>query len=201
MSSKGSHDKKLQPVRIGSGSMCGRKLMPPPGRGTRPMTGMAKKSIFGTIMPFLGDSMVLDLYCGTGTLGLEAISNGAAKVYFAEANHKVAERLKRNIIDCQVENISVIWQGDIERKLRSWLESMEGSFDIAFVDPPFPNVRKWDFSSMEEKIFAPLAEKISPDGMVLLRVPGDIALPEKLGGLTLSRSKNYGDMDVGFYGI
>ena len=191
---------KILSLRIGSGSMSGRKILPPPGNETRPMTGFAKKSLFSILMQQLDGAVVLDLYSGTGTLGLESHSNGAAKVYFAEQSRRVVERLKENIAALGVADRSEVWEGNIDLRLADWLMKLRQPFDVAFVDPPYASARTWDWAVAESRIFAPLAGKIADDGVVVLRVPGNVELPEKLGGLAIKRMKEYGDMKVGFYG-
>ena len=180
--------------------MRGRKLLPPPGTDTRPITGFAKKSIFGILAPQIAGAVVLDIYSGTGTLGFEAISYGAEFVCFAELNRRVVERLKRNIEELQVAEKTKVWVGNIESQMVSWMEWLDRTVDIAFVDPPFPLTRKWDWGKITEKIFRPITEKLASDGVVVLRLPGNVSLPETIGTLKCDRQKRYGDMLVGFYG-
>ena len=83
--------------------MKGRKILPPPEMTTRPMTSMVKKSLFSilTATGNLDGGVVLDLYAGTGTLGLESLSCGAKHCYFAERDRQAINRLKRNIQTCR----------------------------------------------------------------------------------------------------
>ncbi|MCD4823621.1 MAG: 16S rRNA (guanine(966)-N(2))-methyltransferase RsmD [Phycisphaerae bacterium] len=187
-------------VRIAAGAMRGRKLLPPPHMGTRPMTGMAKKSLFGILEPWLDGATVLDLYSGTGTLGLEAISRGASRAFFAERDRPVIERLLRNIAECRLEEVATVWAGNIESRLADWLEEMDSPADIAFVDPPFPAVRRWQWERIVRKIFIPLAAALAPDGVVVLRLPDDAPAPENIGPLTRNRLQEYGQMVIAFYG-
>jgi len=180
--------------------MRGRKLLPPPGSQTRPITGFAKKSVFGILTPHIEGAVVLDLYSGTGTLGFEALSCGAELVCFAEHNHRVIERLRRNIEELQVTEKTKVWVGNIETQMVSWMEHLDRAVDIAFVDPPFPETRKWDWDKITEKIFRPITEKLAPSGIVVLRLPGNVPIPETIGVLQCNREKRYGDMLVGFYG-
>lgn len=174
--------------------------MPPPGTQTRPITGFAKKSIFGILAPYLEDSVVLDIYSGTGTLGFEALSYGADFVCFAECNRRVIERLRRNIEELNAAEQTKVWAGNVESKMTAWTENLERAVDIAFVDPPFPDTRKWDWDKITDKVFRPITEKLAADGLVVLRLPGNVPLPETIGTLELHREKKYGDMLVGFYG-
>ncbi len=183
-------------MHILAGEFKGRRLLSPPGTGTRPMTGLARKSLFDILAPDLPDANVLDLYSGTGTLGLEALSRGARHAYFAEREPAVVSRLRRNIDDLGVREQCTIWVGDIERRLRGWLGEVAGSVDVAFVDPPFPAIRAWDWSAIAAALFAPLHERLAEDGTVVLRVEGHTDLPLPLGGLSLRRKKEYGAMAV-----
>ncbi|MBT7170590.1 MAG: methyltransferase, partial [Phycisphaerales bacterium] len=155
-----SKSSKISVLRIGGGSLSGRKLYPPPHDGTRPMTAMAKKSLFGMVAPWVADGVVLDLYCGTGTLGLESISYGAKQVYFAERDKRVIERLEKNIDLCHCADQCNLWAGNLEARIGYWLEAMETKADLVFLDPPFPAARQWNFDRMTEKLFAPLAEQL-----------------------------------------
>jgi 16S rRNA (guanine966-N2)-methyltransferase len=186
-------------VRIGSGAFRGRKLLPPVGRRTRPITGLAKKSLFGILTGRLDDATVLDLYCGAGTLGLEALSCGARRCFFAERDPETVQRLRRNIDACGVRESSVVWQGDGERRLTHWLEELDAPADLVFVDPPYASARQWSWPAAVERIFAPLAERLAEDGQVILRLPGDSPPPETLGPLVRLRIREYGDMTIAFY--
>lgn len=186
-------------LRIVAGEFGGRKILPPPGATTRPMTGFAKKSLFGMIHERLTGAIVCDLYCGTGTLGLEALSRGARQCGFAEKDRRVVERLNRNIDTCGVRNSALVWPGNIERRLMGCLPKLDGPVDIAFVDPPFPAVRKWSWSLIETRLFAPLTEHLADGGSVILRTPDDAECPETLAGLTRRREKKYGQMTIAFY--
>lgn len=187
-------------LRISSGAMRGRRLLPPTGSVTRPITGFAKKSVFGILASQTEGAVVLDIYSGTGTLGFEAISRGADFVYFAERNRRVTERLRRNIEELRVTEQTKVWAGNIDSKMALWMEKLDRVINIAFVDPPFPETRKWDWKKVAEKIFRPITEKLAPGGVVVLRLPGNVPLPETIEALQCNRKKRYGDMLIGFYG-
>ncbi len=189
-------------MRIIAGNFKGRKLLSPPGKSpTRPMTGRVKESIFGTLRADLPDAVVLDLYCGTGTLGLEALSRGSGRCYFAERDAAVIDRLRRNIEAVGVADQCSIWRCDIEKRLASLLGKLDEQVDIAFLDPPYQTARSWDWQVAVTRIFAPLAERLASDGVIVLRTPGGLSTPESLGGLVVERVKHYGDMTVTMYGL
>ncbi|MDP6636425.1 MAG: RsmD family RNA methyltransferase [Phycisphaerae bacterium] len=188
-------------MRILAGKYKGRVLLPPPQKAqTRPITGRAKKSLFDTLGPYLDGAVVLDLYSGTGTMGIEALSRGAACCIFAEKDRNVVARLRRNIEDCGVGDVSTVWCGDIPLTLRPRLAGLDRGPDVAFVDPPYVDTRHWNWSKAEANIFAPLANKLADDGLVVLRTPKGVELPESLAGLTEFRTKTYGGMIVTLLG-
>ena len=175
-------------------------LPPPPQAQTRPITGRAKKSLFDTLGPYLDEAVVLDLYSGTGTMGIEALSRGAARCIFAEKDRNVVARLRRNIEACGAGDASDIWCGDIRMTLRPRLARLDRKFDIAFVDPPYADARRWDWAKAEANIFAPLADKLADDGLVVLRTPKGLEVPATVAGLTEMRTKKYGSMIITLLG-
>jgi 16S rRNA (guanine(966)-N(2))-methyltransferase RsmD len=184
-------------MHILAGLYKGRGLLSPPaGSDTRPVTGLVKKSLFGMIGPLLPEATVLDLYCGTGTLGLEALSQGAAKCYFAERDRRVLERLRENIQALGVADRCVVWGGDVAHGLAGWLDPLDLRAEVVFVDPPFEAARQWDWAEVEGNIFGPLTRHLSGNGVVALRLPGRVEAPERIGGLAIRKSRDYGDMSV-----
>ncbi len=182
-------------MKILAGKYRGRSLLPPKGRGTtRPITGMAKKSLFGMLGESLAGASVVDLFCGTGTLGLEAMSRGAETCCFADRDRLALERLTRNIETLDVDDSCTIWRGDIVAKLGYWLKNLTGQIDLAFVDPPYSSSRQWSWEKMEKKIFAPIANRLAENGTVVVRTDNLAKMPESLGGLSTRRVKMYGDM-------
>ena len=188
-------------MRILAGEYKGRKLLPPPGRAqTRPITGSVKKSLFGMLGDRLIDAVVVDLYCGTGTIGLEAMSRGAARCYFAERDRAVLERLRRNIDAVGVADRCAVWAGDAARGLTRRLAGAGGAVDLAFVDPPYAQSRQWSWDRVGRTVFAPLAEHLADDGLVVLRLPGQVECPATVKGLEIVRERKYGDMALALLG-
>ena len=191
-------------MRILAGLYKGRNLLPPPGESsTRPITGSVKKSLFAMLGEDLSGQRVLDLFCGTGTLGIEALSRGAEHCCFAERDPAVIARLTRNLQDCRAMDRAVIWRGDVENRLSQWLGELTAPVDVAFVDPPYALAREWWPSTTGqtpvlpvERIFAPLAAKLAADGIVVLRTDDEAQPPPSLGLLVEARTRTYGNMVV-----
>ena len=118
-------------MRIISGKYKGRKLKGYDIEGTRPTMDRVKESIYGIIQGYVKDSIVLDLFAGSGSLGLEAISNGALKLILIDNNKKVTDLLKENIksFDDDIEVLNIDY--------KKYLKETNIKFDIIFLDPPY----------------------------------------------------------------
>jgi len=190
-------------VRIISGTFRGRRLLAPAGRITRPITDRVKESLFSILAPWLPDANVADLFCGTGSLGLEALSRGGATCRFADRDGDAISRLKRNIDTLDVRGRSTVWSGNILAHLGGWLTDAP-EMDIVFLDPPYPMARQWvEDPTMGDQaaasIFAPIGAALAADGVVMLRTPRDLHPPETAAALVMQRRKEYGSMALNFY--
>jgi 16S rRNA (guanine966-N2)-methyltransferase len=183
-------------MRIIAGQFKGREILTPRSGPVRPMTGMVRKSLMDILAPRLDGAVVADLYCGSGTLGLEAMSRGAARVFFAERDRRTAAVLRQNLQAFGVLDRCRVWEGDLTARLAGWMEGCGQAIDIAFVDPPYADARSWDWSAADREIFSPLAGRLAAGGVVALRVPGDVTPPQTLAALAAARVKRYGDMIV-----
>lgn len=121
-------------VRIIAGEYGGRKLAAPSGDRTHPMSERARGALFNSLGTTVKDATVLDVFAGTGSLGLEALSRGARSAYFVERD-KVAQR----IITENIETLGVTDQTKLVRaNVRTWCETYVGEgFDLIFADPPY----------------------------------------------------------------
>ncbi len=122
-------------LRVSSGKAKGKKLVVPKGKKVRPTTARVKQSIFDTIYDFEAKS-VLDIFAGSGALGIESLSRGAGHVTFIENDLKVIELLKKNLQSCKLTSqfsiISLHYNKAVNRLIKE-----KRSFDLIFVDPPF----------------------------------------------------------------
>lgn len=122
-------------MKIISGKYKGRILKGYDMVGTRPTMDRVKESMFAMIQDDLKDSIVLDLYSGTGNLAIEALSNGAKEAYLVDNNKIAINTIKKNIKDLNVDNTNVILS-DAKKALNSFIKD-NISFDIIFLDPPY----------------------------------------------------------------
>ncbi len=117
-------------MRIISGKAKGRRLTALPGNNTRPTTDRIKESIFNLIQGYIMNSNVLDLFSGSGSLGLEAISRGAKLSILVEGNRKAQKIIEENIGIVNIENVKLI-----KKDVYSFIPNEK--FDIIFMDPPY----------------------------------------------------------------
>ena len=148
------------------------------------MTGRAKESIFSILGSTLIDATVLDLYAGSGSLGLEALSRGAADATFVERSPRAAATLERNVEAVGLGGTLIV--GDVERVL----DRLSGAFGVVFVDPPYADT--------DEQVAATLSSLggvLAPDGIVVVhrRIGAGEVAPEFL---TCVDERRYGDAVV-----
>ena len=122
-----------QELRINSGALRGRKLLFPNIEGLRPTLGRTRETLFNWIRPSLNNARCLDLFAGSGVLGIEAVSIGAQAAVFVENNPAAAEHIKVALETFELSSRCVLHEGDA----LNFLNSCEEPFDFAFVDPPF----------------------------------------------------------------
>jgi 16S rRNA (guanine966-N2)-methyltransferase len=161
-------------MRIIAGRFRHRTLLTNPGQVTRPITDRVKESLFARLEPNLPDKRVADIFCGTGTLGFEALSRGAARVTFIEKDRKALELLRQNVAKLKTVEETLVWPADVMRcSFRP--QRAEGfiPFDVIFFDPPYklvPAIAEGSplYKSMQRLASARVS---SPDALMLFRIP------------------------------
>jgi 16S rRNA (guanine966-N2)-methyltransferase len=120
-------------MRIIAGSAKGRSLIGPDTRDTRPLTDRAKEGIFSAIGQQVIDAEVLDLYAGSGSIGIEALSRGANRATFVETGRRALASLRQNLATLGFADRSVV----SDRPVATFLTAAQGPFDLVFFDPPW----------------------------------------------------------------
>lgn len=125
-------------MRIISGRYRRRKLQTNPGKTTRPITNRVKEMLFARLRDRLDGCHVADIFAGTGTLGIEALSRGASTVVFIENDHRAHELLKRNVSMLGIENDTLCWRTDVVRTSFQ-PKGVDGflPYNVVFFDPPY----------------------------------------------------------------
>jgi 16S rRNA (guanine966-N2)-methyltransferase len=186
-------------MRIIAGEFRGRKLLPPQGEVTRPITDRVKQSVFDILAPHIPGAFVMDLFAGTGSMGLECLSRGAAAVDFYEADRSGVARLKKNIriLGLPVERYGVT-AGDLFAVFKAWdaFEVKEvRQADLVFLDPPYRFLRERpdDLRRLAGELWR---SWVHPDSVVVFRHDAldRLALP----GFAVADERKYGGMTVEF---
>ncbi len=187
-------------MRVVAGQFRGRRLLGPKGRATRPITDRVKTACFSILGEAVEQAVVVDLFCGTGSLGLEAVSRGAERCWFAERDPGAIDRLRRNIEAMGVGDRCVVWRGDVLRRLARWLRTLAEPVDLAFVDPPYGLVEQWRWCRAAGWLFDPLADHLAEEATVIFRCRRNIEVPTPLGPLCVRDRRDYGTMSLVFLG-
>ncbi|HEV7588347.1 MAG TPA: 16S rRNA (guanine(966)-N(2))-methyltransferase RsmD [Longimicrobium sp.] len=170
-------------MRIVAGEWGGRRIQAPPGRGTRPTTDRVREAWMSTVAPALPGARVLDLFAGSGALGLEALSRGAAAATFVEQDAQALAILRANVDALGAVDAVRVVKGDAVKYARGL---GEGSFDVAFADPPYAKGLARELA--EAFAATPFA------GLLCIEHGKDDVLPELAG----ARTKRYGDTYLTF---
>ncbi|OOZ42337.1 16S rRNA (guanine(966)-N(2))-methyltransferase RsmD [Solemya pervernicosa gill symbiont] len=174
-------------IRIIGGSWRGRKFPIPDVEGLRPTPDRVRETLFNWLMPVLGGARCLDLYAGSGALGLEAASRGADRVVMVDRDHGVVRQLRHNIDTLKSDRVSVV-QADA----LAYLERVEQPFDIVFLDPPF-----------RQELVAECCQRLESGGWltanahIYLELERELGEPQLPKGWSLLRSKVAGQ--VGYH--
>lgn len=123
-------------MRIIAGSKKGKKILPPDGMQTRPTLDRVKENIFNIIQNRIEDSVVIDVFTGTGSLGLEAVSRGAKKCYLVDQHQTTFQNLKKNVESLEFQDRCICLNTDSYKALKD-LGKKKEVFDLIFIDPPY----------------------------------------------------------------
>jgi 16S rRNA (guanine966-N2)-methyltransferase len=180
-------------MRIIGGEAGGRTIASPRGKNVRPTPDMIREALFN-ILPPLSGTTFLDLFAGTGSVGLEALSRGAERVVFVEKNARVASQISNALKVLKYDTRAVVFVQDVKSGI-SRLGKTREKFDIIFADPPYESdqVQKTVHYCVDGDLLA-------DDGMLVLqhsvREPLNLSAANHV--LMLLKEKRYGDSAVSF---
>jgi 16S rRNA (guanine966-N2)-methyltransferase len=180
-------------MRVISGTLKGRPLKAVPGSGTRPTTDKVKESIFNMLGPFFEGGTGLDLFAGSGGLGIEALSRGLDKVIFVDKDSKALQTIKNNLNDCKLMDQSEVYRNDAGRALKA-LVKREVSFDYIFLDPPYKQKR---LEGLVEYIDE--HNLLNENGYVMCEYSSDTGLSDQIGKLHKVKEETYGIIGISIY--
>jgi 16S rRNA (guanine966-N2)-methyltransferase len=182
-------------MRIIAGAKRGMKLLSPKAQMSRPITDRVKESLFSVLYKYdlPGGKMVADLFCGVGSLGLEALSRGAVSVTFIEQEPKVIEVLKKNIQKAGFVKKSKVIRADA---FNVGAPINEKEYDLVFVDPPYARTSNVGLESPLGRLLDLLGQQVSFDGIVVVRTNQRTELLDSYAGFEVIERRQWGTMAV-----
>ena len=181
-------------MRVITGSHKGRRLATPPGRLVRPTSERAREALFSILGPRVHKANLLDLYAGTGAVGLEAISRGARRVVFVDHQRASLKVLRDNLRRCGSPREGIVIPGDALHLARNAEFLRWTPFDIVFADPPY-------HVDIIEPLLALMSQEtiLSSEGILIFEHRTKTLVPQQTEGLRQMRQARYGDTVLSFF--
>lgn len=183
-------------MRVIAGTHRGRRLRRPQGLALRPTSDRVREALFSIIGNRLLDSQFLDLYAGTGAIGVEALSRGAAHVTYVESDAEALKLLRRNVMDCGIADTVTIYAHRVQHFLNR-PDEWEGPYQIVFADPPYAVTDEFITllsDTATNRLFA-------TDAWLILEHAHKSSVPSSLGCAILRRHYRYGDTALSLYSV
>lgn len=180
-------------MRVVAGLYKGHALKAVPGYSTRPTTDKVKEAIFNMIGPFFEGGTALDLFGGSGGLGIEALSRGIDKVIFVDRDGKAIQTIKANLASCRLEDRAEVYRNDAERALKA-IKKRELTVDLLLLDPPYKaqKLKALIETVSEENLLA-------KTGIIVAEHSHDVQLDNEIGLFEKIKSETYGIIGVSIY--
>lgn len=176
-------------MRVITGSARGRTLITLEGGDVvRPTTDRVKEAMFSILQFELEGRRVLDLFAGSGQLGIEALSRGAEKCTFIDSDMKAVEVVQKNLEHTRLKEKSIVLKADS----LSYIRTTSDVYDIVIIDPPYG-------TGQLQKALAMLDGRVAAGGVVVCEMPYGEELPEAAGGLALFKRYKYGKTELAVY--
>jgi len=177
-------------MRVIAGAYKGRRLAAPTWAGLRPTSDRLKESVFAILAPVLEGARVLDGFAGSGALGIEALSRGAASVVFVEQDGRAAGLVARNLAHCRIADGYVMIRAEFTRALRQL--PADRRFDLLLLDPPY------EFADLASAVEA-AAGRMARGGVLVLEHASRRQAPATAGRFAVVRQVKAGDSTATFY--
>ncbi len=177
-------------MRIIAGSLKGRRLFTPKDRAIRPTSDRVRESLFSILGERMRGAQFLDLFCGAGACGIEALSRGANHVTFVDESHEATRLVRRNLALCGVEIQGMVVQAHIPEGLRRDMPP----FHLVFADPPY------NYPAYEALLVALVENRLLlPGALIILETSRFCDLPDQVVSLRKTDCRVYGDTSLLFF--
>ena len=175
-------------VRVISGCARGRRIIAPKGTKIRPTSDRVKEAIFNTIASLVMQSDFLDLFAGSGSIGIEALSRGANSCTFVDNSPQAIKCIKNNLSNVGFEDRSVVILGDSTKIITKFTKT----YDIIFLDPPYG-------CDLVVPIMKNLKLLLKEEGIIVVETENKIELPSQCDDFRILKTSKYGDTQIGYY--
>ncbi|MFD1204042.1 MULTISPECIES: 16S rRNA (guanine(966)-N(2))-methyltransferase RsmD [Sporosarcina] len=180
-------------MRVVSGSRKGTQLKSLTGNSTRPTSDKVKESIFNMIGPYFDGGVVVELFGGSGSLSIEALSRGMDTAYIFEKNNKACAIIKENIEKCRFTEFVHIFRNDAKHAVKT-LQASSVAIDLLFVDPPYAKTEYYNFvMEMYE------AGLLNDNAIIVCEHDKQLTLPESYGPFIKEKNPVYGSSAISIY--
>jgi 16S rRNA (guanine966-N2)-methyltransferase len=194
-------------MRVVAGTAKGMRLKVPRGHAMRPTSDMVREAVFDILSEKVAGARVLDLFAGTGALGIEALSRGAAHAVLVERSARCVPVIKENLAYTRLADRARLVRGDVYPEVRK-LDAAGEQFDLVFADPPYEARGRERRAEGDPPYIAPagkalqlLAETgiLSKNAVVVIEHASRLALPAEAGVLKLATTRRYGSTSISIY--
>lgn len=180
-------------MRVIAGTAKGRPLKAVPGMNTRPTTDKVKEAIFSMIGPYFDGGLALDLFAGTGGLGIEVLSRGADKAIFIDREKVSIDVIRNNVNAASLADRSEIYRNDADRAVKALAKRGE-QFRYIFLDPPYR------MTNMDEMLLSIASHNlVEQDAIIVVEHDSSHLYPEQFGGFVQRKYAKYGETAVTIY--
>jgi 16S rRNA (guanine(966)-N(2))-methyltransferase RsmD len=186
-------------MRIIAGTHRSRTLQAPPGLATRPTSDRLRETLFNVLAPRIGSAAFLDLYAGSGAVGIEALSRGAATVEFVERAPAALAVLRGNLAKLGLTAGFRIHGGSVGTVLRRMKPGAGSNFDIVFLDPPYDAAE--EYAATLNLLGGSQSGLLAPGALIIAEHRKKERLEEKYGVLGRTRLLEQGDAALSFYSV
>ena len=181
-------------MRITGGQVRGRLLATPKISNIRPTSDRVREAIFNILGQDMSGLTVLDLFSGTGSLGLEALSRGALQAYFIDKSQESLDLVKKNLSLCGYPAQGKFFRKDLSKGVPGLLTLLDKAFDLVFMDPPYrKNLIPFLLNDLSDK------ELLESNAYVVIESSKSERLPSSPGNLQIIDIRRYGDTKISFY--
>ena len=184
-------------MRIIAGKLRSRKLHAPAGEATRPTSDRLRETLFNVLAARIEGAAFLDLYAGSGAVGIEALSRGAASTVFVERAPAALKELRGNLASLGVTAGFRIHPGSAAAFLRRVRESRSGAFDLVFLDPPYDAAE--EYATTLELLGGAAAKLLAANALVIAEHRRKQRLEDAYGSLRRTRLLQQGEAALSFY--